>query len=258
MSVSDRNFDDLVDRFGRNIYGSAKGEVRLAVVWQHLVDVLPQLEQAPPLTVLDAGCGFGQFGLRLAQLGHQVALNDVSQNMVEAARAQFAEAGLAAQFYQQPVQALHADELGRFELLLFHAVLEWLAEPRQTLQDLFDLVAPGGHMSLMFYNKDALIYRNLMRGNWRWVENGDFMGEDGGLTPYHPLSLAEVEGWLAEWGLEVVSRAGVRAIYDYMERRLRDGRPVEEVVRIEMKYARQEPYLHLGRYLHLIVRKPLR
>jgi S-adenosylmethionine-dependent methyltransferase len=77
----------------------------------------------------------------------------------------------------------------------------------------------------------------------------------GGLTPYHPLSLDQVQGWLDHWQFKTLSRAGVRVIYDYMERKIRDKRPIEEIVRIEMKYSQHEPYLQMGRYLHVISKK---
>ena len=47
--------------------------------------------------------------------------------------------------------------------MLCHAVLEWLAEPHAILPVLHQLCAPGGWLSLAFYNRDALIYRNLLR-----------------------------------------------------------------------------------------------
>jgi S-adenosylmethionine-dependent methyltransferase len=250
----DRNFDDLAQRFARNIYGSAKGEIRLAIVWQHLRQVL---DMKQPLRILDAGCGFGQLARRLAGLGHELVLTDPSKNMLDHAEREFAAdppAG-SVRFVHAPIQELSRDEFGRFDLVLCHAVLEWLAQPKQTLHQLLDLIRPGGHLSLMFYNKDALIFRNLIRGNWRKVESGVLQGEEGGLTPYHPLSLHEVESWLQEWHMPVIARAGVRVIHDYMEKQLRDSRPVEETVRMEMQYAQQEPYLYLGRYLHVVARK---
>lgn len=257
MIESDRNFDDLTERFARNIYGSAKGEIRLAIVWQHLLQTLPQLEAGQSLRILDAGCGFGQLGLRMAQQGHELVLSDLSYNMLSEAQNQFAERLPDAQvkFLHMPAQELNDADLGQFDVVLFHAVLEWLAEPKQTLNKLLGLIKPGGHLSLMFYNKDALIFRNLMRGNWRKVESGVLQGEEGGLTPYHPLSLQQVEGWLHEWQMPVISHAGVRVIYDYMEKPLRDSRPVEETIRMELQYAQQEPYLHLGRYLHVVAEK---
>ena len=257
MIHSDRNFDDLAVRFRRNIYGSAKGEVRLAIVWEHLLQTLPQLTAGKPLRILDAGCGLGQMGLKLAEMGHEVVLSDLSEAMVEQTRSLFEEQlpEFSPKLIHGAVQDLHADELGQFDLILFHAVLEWLAKPEETLAHLLKLIRPGGSLSLMFYNRDALVFRNLIRGNWRKAESDNLQGDEGGLTPYHPLTLEEVQGWLQSRDYTVLSRAGVRVVYDYMDRKMRETRPTEEVVRIEMKYARQEPYLHMGRYLHLIARK---
>lgn len=258
MVLHDRNFDDLSERFARNIYGSAKGEIRLAVVRQHLLKTLPHLSVDKPLRILDAGCGFGQLGLGLASLGHALVLNDLSEKMLLEARKAFAQqqSESEVEFLHRPVQSLSVEKLGQFDLVLFHAVLEWLAQPKQTLQKLLGLIKPGGHLSLLFYNRDALIFRNLMRGNWRKVESGSLQGEEGGLTPYFPLSLKEIESWLQEWHMPVLGQAGVRVIYDYMDKRLRDNRPLEETVRLELQYACQEPYLYLGRYLHIVANKP--
>ncbi|NWF38359.1 methyltransferase domain-containing protein [Mariprofundus sp. NF] len=257
MIHADRNFDDLTERFARNIYGSAKGEVRLAIVWQHLLQTLPQLTAGKPLRILDAGCGLGQMGLKLAELGHELVLSDLSEKMVDQTRTLFAEKlpDVAVEYIHGPVQEMSAEELGQFDLVLFHAVLEWVAEPKETLEHLLTLIRPGGDLSLMFYNRDALIFRNLIRGNWRKAESDNLQGEEGGLTPYNPLTLQEVEGWLDEWQFELLSRAGVRVVYDFMDRKMREARPTEEVVRIEMKYAQQQPYLQMGRYLHLIAKR---
>jgi S-adenosylmethionine-dependent methyltransferase len=254
---TDRNFDDLATRFARNIYGSAKGEVRLAIVWEHLLQTIPELCAGEPLRILDAGCGLGQMGLKLAKLGHELVLSDLSEKMVKETGVLFKKELPEAkiELLHKPVQELNSKELGEFDLILFHAVLEWLARPEETLKHLTHLLKPGGHLSLMFYNRDALIFRNLIRGNWHKAESDNLQGDEGGLTPYHPLTLEEVESWLQRGQFEVLSRAGVRVIYDYMERRIRDKRPVEEIIRIELKYARHEPYLHMGRYLHLVAQK---
>ncbi|MDX8404500.1 MAG: methyltransferase domain-containing protein [Mariprofundaceae bacterium] len=259
MIQSDRNFDDLATRFARNIYGSAKGEIRLAIVWEHLLQTIPEMTEDKSLRILDAGCGLGQMGLRLAKLGHELVLSDLSEKMVKETGKLFEKELPTAkiELLHKPVQELNEQGQGQFDLILFHAVLEWLAEPEQTLHHLTHLLKPDGHLSLMFYNRDALVFRNLIRGNWRKAESDNLQGDEGGLTPYHPLTLEEVEGWLDQGKFKTLSRAGVRVIYDYMERRIQDKRPIEEVIRIEMKYAQHEPYLHMGRYLHLIAKKQL-
>ncbi len=58
-SVKDRNFDDMAEKFSRNIYGTTKGELRQAILWQDLQPLLSQLGPGP-LRVLDAGGGEGK------------------------------------------------------------------------------------------------------------------------------------------------------------------------------------------------------
>ncbi|WP_416146210.1 methyltransferase, partial [Pseudomonas aeruginosa] len=69
-----------------------------------------------------------------------------------------------------------------YDLVLCHAVLEWLAEPHAILPVLHQLCAPGGWLSLAFYNRDALIYRNLLKGHFRKLRKERFAGEGQSLT----------------------------------------------------------------------------
>jgi S-adenosylmethionine-dependent methyltransferase len=257
----DRNFDDAVEHFEKNIYGSAKGAIRLAVMQDHLAGFLPEAgADKPPLKVLDAGCGLGQFGLELARQGHAVTFNDLSGRMLERVRERQREDprlvhAPGIEYIHGPVQNLDAARQGRYDLILFHAVLEWLADPEAALHHLRGLLRPGGLLSLSFYNRDALVFRNLIRGNWRQAEREDQRGRPGGLTPYRPLTLDQVEDWIHRQGLEIRSIAGIRLVHDYLPADLRMHRNLEETIRIEKKFSRHPLYARLGRYLHLIIKK---
>lgn len=121
--MSDRHFDELATRFAEKIYGGAKGAIRLAVLQADLKEALPER----PLRVLDVGAGLGHMSLWLAQQGHSVTLAEPSAPMLDGARERFAAAGLDATFVQAPWQALLGEFAAPFDLVLCHAVLEWLA-----------------------------------------------------------------------------------------------------------------------------------
>ena len=72
MSKQDRNFDDISGKFAQNMYGTTKGRIREAVVWQELENILANYPSHKPLNILDAGGGQGQIACRLAKLGHNV------------------------------------------------------------------------------------------------------------------------------------------------------------------------------------------
>lgn len=41
--MQDRNFDDIAEKFSRNIYGTTKGQLRQAILWQDLQPLLDRL-----------------------------------------------------------------------------------------------------------------------------------------------------------------------------------------------------------------------
>ncbi|HCW45894.1 MAG TPA: tRNA uridine 5-oxyacetic acid(34) methyltransferase CmoM, partial [Erwiniaceae bacterium] len=143
--MQDRNFDDIADKFAQNIYGTTKGRIRQAILWQELDALLTTLPDRP-LHVLDVGGGQGQIACGLAARGHQVLLCDISGEMLQRARINAEQQNVIAnmQFKQISAQqvAQHLDNPA--DLVLFHAVLEWVAEPEAILAALYDALAPGG------------------------------------------------------------------------------------------------------------------
>lgn len=117
---------------------------------------VPELADQP-MRILDAGGGSGHMAVRLAGLGHSVVLCDISEEMLAKAAMRAAEAGVAEAIDIRHLSiqgyANIADE--RFDLVLCHAVLEWLDDPKSVVGDLARLVKQGGHLSVMFYNRFA-------------------------------------------------------------------------------------------------------
>jgi S-adenosylmethionine-dependent methyltransferase len=247
--LSDRHFDELATRFAEKIYGGAKGAIRLAVLQTDLKEALPQR----PLRVLDIGAGLGHMSLWLAQHGHEVTLAEPAEPMLDGARQRFAEAGVNATFIQAPWQELLGQFNQPFDLVLCHAVLEWLAEPHAILPVLHQLTAPDGWLSLAFYNKDALIYRNLLKGHFRKLRKAQFAGEKQSLTPQRPLDPRELAAQLAEhWTVE--SQSGVRVFHDYMPSAFQAKAELADLLAMELEHRRHPAFAGLGRYLHWICR----
>lgn len=260
MSRHDRNFDALSQRFRHNIYGQAKGQLRLSLCWRELLAQLPALSQAEPLQVWDAGGGLGQMSLRLAELGHRVDYSDISAQMVAAISADLEGHPGAGHIHlhHQSIQAMAAEPArqGAYDVIVCHAVLEWVADAPALLAALHACLRPGGHLSLMFYNLNALVLNNIAKGNLYKLRDEAFAGHPGGLTPPSPQRPHAVVEQLQGLGLEVVARRGIRLVYDLMPRAVRAERSVADVEAIEWQYGAREPFWALGRYVHLLCRKP--
>ncbi len=246
----DINFDDLGEHFQKRIYGSHKGKIRLAVLKRDLEEQVPGIK-AGGLTVLDVGAGLGQMGLHLAGLGHDVCINDISANMLAVAKRTACEQGM-----EKDMRWSHGSfqdlEAKPYDLVLCHAVLEWLNKPESFFMKLCELTHKNSWVSLMFYNKDALVFHNLLRGNFKKISRDDFSGMKGGLTPPNPLRLAWVENKLQQYGFEVCYRSGIRVFSDYVGAKRGGNMHEADVLGMELQYSRQMPYLLLGRYVHVI------
>lgn len=255
--IQDQNFDNLAERFRKNIYTTPKGKIRMHILWRDLHETIPLLAQGK-LQVLDAGAGQGNLALRLAQQGHALTLCDISGKMLDQARRHFTEQAPAAnvRFLHSSVQALAQQNTQPFDLVLFHAVLEWLAQPEQTLRQLYAQLQPGGYLSLMFYSRTGLIYQNLTNGNFDLILEEQLAGDGKSLTPINPLLPEEVFSWLAELGAVIDVHSGVRVFYDGMTRARR--REVDEttLLELEARFSRLEPYRSLARYVHVVCHKP--
>jgi S-adenosylmethionine-dependent methyltransferase len=251
--VQDKNFDKLSQKFAQNIYGTTKGEIRAAVLWRDLVPALASLGK-PRLRILDAGGGFGYLSQKLAALGHDVVLCDISEQMLALAQQQIeaANTALSIQLIHSPIQALTVEEYGQFDVILCHAVAEWLIDARSTLQGLLALLKPNGLFSLMFFNKEALRFHSLISGNFDYVNRDFNVKKKVGLTPTHPLYIEDVRTWFSQWQLSMVSQSGVRVINDYLKHNLPPGFDKHQLIEMELAYSQQEPYLSLGRYIHFV------
>ncbi|MCE9679835.1 methyltransferase domain-containing protein [Shewanella sp. AS1] len=257
--MQDKNFDKLASKFAKNIYGTPKGEIRAAVIWRDLTQAIPQLQQGK-LRILDAGGGFGFFSQKLAKLGHKVTLCDISAQMLEQAKLQIDEYETANQtkldieLVHAPIQALTSEQYGQYDLVLCHAVAEWLSNAQQTLRELTKLVKPDGLFSLMFYNKEAMRFHSLVSGNFDYVAADFKVKKKVGLTPTHPLQIEDVTHWLDNWQMQLVSQSGVRVIHDYLKSSQPLNFDFNQLLAMELQYSQHPAYIGLGRYVHFICR----
>jgi S-adenosylmethionine-dependent methyltransferase len=248
-SVIDHNFDPIAQKFVNNIYGSYKGKIRTEIVWGELLHCIQRLNK-PKLRVLDAGGGFGYFSQKLAELGHDVTLCDISGELLGIAREQLIDKPYQVNIIHCSIQTLNEHLEGKFDLILNHAVLEWLADPKTTLNSLLNWLEYDGMVSLMFYNKEAQRFFNLVSGNLHFVELGMPRKNVVRLSPTNPLFEHDVREWLAEANMRVLQKTGVRVLHDYMKFPKVTDLYFEKLLSMEKQYCQLEPYASLGRYIH--------
>lgn len=249
-NTKDQSFAGLTGKFAKNIYATGKGQIRLAVLAR---DLAPLYQQTTPLRVLDIGAGIGQFSQNFARHGHHVTHTDIAADMVVAAqeRHQLEQLNEQYRYFCASLQTLPELLQGeQFDVVLCHAVLEWLAEPADALPLLKGFLKPQGNLSLMFYNRDAKLMANMVFGNFDYVEADLQVKKRVRMSPQQPIAPADMEHWLKEHKLEVQQRTGVRCFHDYLRNPEQGKQHFDQLLRLELQYNQQHPFAALGRYQH--------
>lgn len=246
----DQSFDSLANKFDKNIYGSTKGQLRHELLLYYL-QKNTELNKAP-LNILDAGGGTGKMTESLLELGHIVTLTDISSKALELAKVNLG--------HQDNLTIIHSDILSlpdtnQYDLVICHAVLEWLQEPLPVINKLVSLTKQKGYISLSFFNYDAQLFGNLLYGNFDYVEQGMKTKNVVRLSPNNPQKPKYILSYLKTLPLEIIQSAGIRCFHDYLKDLDKQVSMYEQLRSMEIQYGSEEPYLWLGKYFLAISQK---
>jgi SAM-dependent methyltransferase len=238
--------------------GSLRQVVRQEMVRRQLAAHLPD---QPSRRVLDIGCGQGTQALELARRGHRVTGLDASERLLadfraaaDAARPEVGERVTLVQGAVEEVDALFEAE--SFDAVLCQGVLMYFADPEPVLDSIARVLAPGGTLSLLVRNGDALAMRPGLLHDWRAAADAF----DG--TGYHNRigvdaradRLGELTAALALRGVSVRDWYGVRVFTDTepSDAELPDEATLDALLACEERAGRTDPYRRVAALLHLI------
>jgi S-adenosylmethionine-dependent methyltransferase len=246
----DQSFDKFADKFEKNIYGSTKGRLRHELLVHHLADYTLVNDRA--LDVLDAGGGTGVMTELMLDRGHRVTLTDISIEALALAKQKFDD---KTNLDIQHIDILSLSSVKKYDLVVCHAVLEWLQDPFEVINKLVNLVKPGGHLSLSFFNYDAQLFGNMLYGNFDYVEQGLKNKNIVRLSPNNPQKPKEILAHLGALPIQVRKKAGIRCFHDYLKQTEKQTSQYEQLKQLEIEYGSIEPYLWLGKYFLVIAQK---
>jgi S-adenosylmethionine-dependent methyltransferase len=248
----------LADEFVDRAYESIKGQVRTYVLHQQLVHHIPQ----PPAAVLDVGGGAGHQSFPMARAGYEVTLLDPSPSMLAKAEERLARERTEVRDRVRLVSASGEDASSvtdgrRFDVVLCHGVLMYVAEPGPLLRSVCACVAPGGVVSVMALNAATLAIRPALEHRWKdALAAFDARGEHGVLgVDTRADTVPELTELLRENSVESLAWYGVWLFTDWMDLAAADPEEIRAIAAVELEASRRDPYRQLSRVFHLVGRR---
>ncbi|MGQ4351182.1 MULTISPECIES: class I SAM-dependent methyltransferase [unclassified Streptomyces] len=210
------------------------------------------------LRVLDVGMGQGTQALRLARAGHQVTGLEQDATMLSAAREALAA---EPEGIRSRVRLIEGDGRetgvhflpGSFDVVLCHGVLMYVQEPDALLAGLARMLAPGGLLSLLVRNADALAMRPGLHGDWAATLSAfDTTAYTNRLgLDVRADRLSTLTGTLAGIGAPLHAWYGVRVFTDTAADGAAVPADVETLLAAEERAGRTDPYRRVAALLHL-------
>ncbi|MGW7367823.1 class I SAM-dependent methyltransferase [Streptomyces sp. NPDC054841] len=241
--------------------GGLRNTVRQELVARQLDEqIAGRFPVGQRLRILDVGMGQGTQALRLARAGHSVTGLESDAEMLKVARETLATEpeGIRERF-----RMIEGDGLdtgvhflpGSFDVVLCHGVLMYVEERDAMLAGLARMLAPGGLLSLLVRNADALAMRPGLAGDWQTALTAfdtDAYTNRLGL-PVRADRLAALTATLAGIAAPLHAWYGVRAFTDGVanEAELPSAEELERLLAAEDRAGRTDPYRSVAALLHL-------
>ncbi|MFF3287433.1 class I SAM-dependent methyltransferase [Streptomyces sp. NPDC003023] len=241
--------------------GGLRNTVRQELVARQLEEqIAARYPVGQRLRVLDVGMGQGTQALRLARGGHTVTGLESDAVMLKAAREALAgePAGI-----RERVRLVEGDGRdtgvhflpGSFDVVLCHGVLMYVEEPDALLAGLARMLAPGGLLSLLVRNGDALAMRPGAAGDWQTALDAfdtDTYTNRLGLK-VRADRLEALTATLAGIAAPLHAWYGVRIFTDNVgnDVELPAAEELQQVLALEERAGRSDPYRGVAALLHL-------
>jgi S-adenosylmethionine-dependent methyltransferase len=261
------NVKEDFERFGN---GAAKyaayletpeGRLRLDLPLANLQEFLPQDTRS--LRALDLGGGTGANAVRLAGLGFDVTLLDVSLPMLDHAERAARQAGV-----RERVRLEHGDaaqlvtlfDAGSFDLILCHNLLEFVDDPCTVLRDAAGALRnPSGVISVLVRNQPGEVLKAA-------IQNGDLATAERNLTSewadeslyggrVRLFTSNSLKAIMTAASLSVRGEIGIRVVTDYLPAQLSRNEEYKRIFELERKLGRRPEFAAIARYTQCLARR---
>lgn len=228
------------------------------LTWDNMLRFLPRSKKA---RILDAGGGTGRWTVRIAELGYEVTLTDISEKMLEIAERKIKDRQLDSNVTIKKLDICAMGELedNYFDLAISEGdPLSYCDSPRKATEELHRVLKKGGHAIGSVDNRMSPSKKYIVSGDFgkakKLLENGEYIQEDSkaGLGfrvhMFHPQELRKM---FQDCGFKIERLFGKMIIpWPWIEKLASTQEGYKKALKAQIEFSEMEelfPYAgHLG------------
>lgn len=260
-SQADNHFQSDAEKYAAYLQ-TPEGRLRLDLAFANVQEYFPTRQESNYMCALDLGCGNGAAAVMLARLGFHVTLLDSSQAMLDIAQRAALEAGVGGQItpkYGDVSRLRNLFNLGSFDVILCHNILEYVDDPGSVLSDAARLLRNSSAILSVLVRSQA---GEVLKAA---IQTGDLAAADDALTSdwgqeslyggkVRLFALDKMRKLMKAALLKVIAERGVRIIADYLPPKVSRSEEYERILELEGKLGRRAEFVASARYIQFLVR----
>lgn len=230
------------------------------VTWDNIKRFLPKNKNS---LILDAGGGTGRWAVKIAKLGYNVVLTDISNNMLKVAEKKIEGNNLSNKIkvVRADVKNMRMFQDETFDLVLCEGdPLSYCGDYKKALKELTRVLKKGGYLIASVDNRITNIYHLIKQKKFDEIE--DFLRTGNTLIqesssyidfPIHAFTHEELKNLFAKNSLKVLRVIGKCVILNRMiDEMLKNKKSYKNILKLCIRLADNPDYINFAGHLEIV------
>lgn len=230
------------------------------ITWSYIKKYLP--EDINHSLVLDAGGGTGLWSIKIAKMGYQVILSDLSSGMLKIAEEKIKNQNLNAKIKIVKYDITNMNEFkdNTFDLAIAEGdPVSYCSNPDQAISELARVTKKRGFITVSVDNKFVWLKRSIEKGDYKETERIMKTGiakmptEDGNYYPACTFTIEELSEIFEKNHMDIIEKIGKPVFTSFQD--VDSEERYRKHLEIELKYSKLDSFVGFGGHIAIVGKK---
>ena len=230
------------------------------VTWDNIKRFLPKNKNS---LIFDAGGGTGRWGIKIAKLGYNVVLTDISKGMLKVAEKKIDGNNLSRNInvVRADIKNMKMFQDEKFDLVMCEGdPLSYCGDYKKALKELTRVLKKEGCLIVSVDNRITNIYHLIKQKKFDEIENflrtGNLVIQDSSSYidfPIHAFTQEELKNLFTKNGLKVLRVIGKPVIlHRLIDEMLKNKKSYKNILKLCIRLADNPDYINFAGHLEIV------